>query len=35
MADFYTCNANALRAAFIPAELKAELLTKLKAAYGM
>ena len=31
--DFYTCNVNALKAAFIPAELKAKLLAKLSAAY--
>lgn len=31
--DFYECNANALKAAFIPQELKTTLLNKLKAAY--
>lgn len=32
--DFYTCNANALKAAFIPEELKKELLIKLKKGYN-
>jgi adenosine deaminase len=31
--DFYTCNANALQAAFIPASLKTTLLEKLLTAY--
>ena len=31
--DFYTCNTNAIEAAFIPAALKASLLKKLTAAY--
>lgn len=34
-ADFYTCNVNALEAAFIPRELKDELLQKLKAGYQL
>ena len=33
--DFYKCNANALEAAFIPAELKNSLLEKLKVGYGI
>ena len=33
--DFYTCNVNALEAAFIPIELKAKLLDKLSAAYNV
>jgi adenosine deaminase len=33
--DFYTCNVNALKAAFIPEELKHSLLEKLKEGYGM
>jgi adenosine deaminase len=33
--DFYTCNANALKAAFISEELKQLLLDKLKRGYGM
>ncbi|MFT3682757.1 MAG: adenosine deaminase [Ferruginibacter sp.] len=32
-ADFYECNVNALKASFIPVELKNSLLEKLKAAY--
>ena len=31
--DFYNCNVNALKAAFIPEELKKELLDKLQSAY--
>lgn len=31
--DFYSCNVNALKAAFIPGELKKELLDKLRSAY--
>ncbi len=31
--DFYTCNENALKAAFIPNEIKAELLQKLRTTY--
>ena len=33
--DFYTCNVNALEAAFIPSDLKIKLLAKLAAAYNM
>ncbi|HMO61173.1 MAG TPA: adenosine deaminase [Ferruginibacter sp.] len=33
--DFYDCNANAIRAAFIPAALQSNLLLKLKAGYGL
>jgi adenosine deaminase len=33
--NFYTCNKNALKAAFIPEELKHSLLEKLKLGYGM
>jgi adenosine deaminase len=33
--DFYTCNVNALKAAFISEELKQLLLDKLKLGYGM
>ncbi len=32
--DFYKCNSNALKAAFIPEELKASLLEKLSKAYA-
>jgi len=33
--DFYDCNVNALKAAFIPEDLKSKLLGQLAAAYGL